>query len=650
MNHYAFERLDGEWSREQWRMLDRALYRWVRVHGGGALLAATAAWASLADGEGDAALPLAGENRVGMPSLSVAEIDRLRAEPMVAAEGASEPRPFLLDRADRFYLWRNYVQERDAATQIERRRALLPAKTRDDATVEADLDALFHGERSAEVGPQREAVKNVVGRRLFVLTGGPGTGKTTTVLRMLAMLQRRGSRPLSIQIAAPTGKAAQRLVQALRRGKLALREHALRPLPADWQPLLDAIPDVEAMTVHRLLGFQPWRNAFRRNAADPIAADVVVVDEASMIDLAMLRSLLVAAKPETTLILVGDADQLTSVATGSVLMDIVAALEAGAAGDLVRLEHSFRAEQRQLVALNEAVRRGDIGALQAAIDAAGEDIVRRNLETPRQLGERLRQWTRELADDAQLRPTLPSARAPLDPERALHDDAATSIATERNECARGALMALARRQLLCALRETGFGALAVNAMIERQLRAAWNIADTAEWYAGRAVIVTQNDYAAGLFNGDVGLCLADESGRLRVWFESAPTGRNGAPAAAGLRSFSPNTLPAHETAFAITIHKSQGSEYGDVAVLLTPDADNRILSRQLLYTAVSRARRRVELWASDAVLRAAVGRPVERQGGLRERLLGTAARAQAATRSTQRDAGQRQLGFDFSER
>jgi exodeoxyribonuclease V alpha subunit len=150
-----------------------------------------------------------------------------------------------------------------------------------------------------------------------------------------------------------------------------------------------------------------------------------------------------------------------------------------------------------------------------------------------------------------------------------------------------------------------------------------------------------------LFNGDVGLCLFDESRRPQVWFESAQTGRRGAPAA-GLRSFSPSTLPLHEPGFAITIHKSQGSEYDHVAVLLAPDEGNRILSRQLLYTAVSRARRRVELWSSDAVLRAALDRPVEREGGLRERLLGMPTRKPNVPRAATAPAlAQGQLGFEF---
>ena len=603
MSAYRFQRDGAEWSREEWRALDRAMHRWVRVHGGSERLAATAAWASLADGDGDAALPLAGGDRYAMMPLTPAEIAGLRAEALVASDPATQVRPFVLDAADRFYLWRNYQQEREAAALIRARRE---AAAPDCATavVDADLDLLFHGDRRAELDTQRHAVRSVAGRRLFVLTGGPGTGKTTTVLRMLLMLQRRAPAPLTIRIAAPTGKAAQRLVQALRQGKHDLRDHAGTPLPADWLPLLDTIPDADALTVHRLLGYQPWRNAFRRNAHDPVAADVVVIDEASMIDLAMLRSLLGALAPETTLILVGDADQLTSVATGSVLMDIVAALEADARGDFVRLDHSFRA-QHHLVALNEAVRAGNAAAVGSAIAAAPDEIGLREIETGAQLAERLAYWARELAANRDLQPTLPAIDAAA--------AAAPPSIEARTTCVRRALAALARRQLLCALREGPFGAMTANAIIERALRKAWQVGANAEWYPGRAVIVLRNDYAAGLYNGDVGICLADGDGHLRVWFEAPGVAQS-------VRGFAPNTLPLHEGAFAITIHKSQGSEYERAAVLLPPDSENRILSRQLLYTAVSRAREGVELWTTPAALDTALRRPIARQGGLRERL------------------------------
>ncbi|MEO8010291.1 MAG: exodeoxyribonuclease V subunit alpha [Dokdonella sp.] len=629
MSHYVFKRDSGELGIEPWRPIDRALYRWVRTHGGSEKLAAAAAWVSLVDGHGDAALPLTdAEGRSGMAPLSDADIAELRLQSMVATEGCEQTTPFFLDAANRFYLWRNYAHERAAAALIRARRASRLGKgvcVAESAAVDADLDILFHGERGTQVGPQREAVRSALGHKLFVLTGGPGTGKTTTVLRMLLMLQRRAKQPLTIQIAAPTGKAAQRLVQSLRQGKVSLRNHPSAPLPHDWHVLLDTVPDTDALTLHRLLGFQPWRNAFRRSARDPIAADVVVVDEASMVDLAMLHALLAAVRPDAMLILVGDADQLTSVATGSVMMDLVTAMESEGASDLVRLRHSFRAEQ-YLVAINEAVRAGDAVALTDAISAAGNNAMHRTIDDAQQLRQQLGRWARQLAATDGLRPTLPALSSnsstvnETESPGAIIDakHQAQSITAPRDLLVRAALAALGQRQLLCALRETGFGAIYINALLERLLRKAWEIPDNTEWYRGRAVIITRNDYGAGLFNGDIGLCLADSNGHLRVWFEAAEG--EGASADIALRSFAPNSLPAHQAAFAITIHKSQGSEYRHAAVLLPPDADNRILSRQLLYTGISRAKAEVELWGTEAAIAAAVATPVSRVGGLGQRI------------------------------
>jgi len=616
---YRFERDGGQWAQDAWRALDRAVYRWVLAHGGSALLAATAAWASLADAAGDAALAL-DEPRHGMTPVTRADGDRLRADALVGDERSTTPRPFVIDDAGRFYLWRNHADERAVAAAIGARRQ----RATGVAPSDTELDALFHGARGDDVAAQRHAVRAVVGRRLFVLTGAPGTGKTTTVLRMLLMLQRRARETLAIRIAAPTGKAAQRLLQALRHGRTALRGDGATPLPADWLALLEAIPD-EALTVHRLLGFEPWRNAFARGRGDHIAADVVVVDEASMLDLAMLRTLLEAVPDDATLILVGDADQLTSVATGSVLMDVVGVLEADD-DCVVRLHHSFRAEQR-LIALNEAVRGGDAGALRRFVSDAHGDIVLRRVETSRQLGDRLGLYAASIAAETALRAHVPD------------DDAWEGVV-------HAALAALGRRQLLCALREDEFGSRAVNAALERLLRRAWQVDAGADWYAGRAIIITRNDYAADLHNGDVGLCLADSRGRLRVWFE---TGHDAGESAASLRGFAPTALPEHETAFAITIHKSQGSEYDQVAVLLPPDAGHRLLSRQLLYTAVSRARRVVELWASDGALASALAQPIVRQGGLRERLRGSGAASppRSPRLPPPAKAGGPQLDFDF---
>lgn len=595
MSAFDFTLRLPEVAEAPWRPLDRALRRWVFAHGGSPELADLAAWVSFADGAGDTALPLLGDEAVrhGLAPLPPSVLETLPSDPLVG-DGQGQT-PFVLDAAGRLYLWRNYAHELAVAALLhQRRRTGVPIPVAD-----ADLDALFHGERGDAVQRQREAVRAAVGRRLFVLTGGPGTGKTTTVLRMLLILQRHAAQPPRIAVAAPTGKAAQRLLHALRVGKQGLLDHPAAPLPADWQPLLERIPDADALTLHRLLGYDPRRNRFLRDREHPLAADIVVVDEASMVDLSLLRALLEATRPDATLILVGDADQLTSVAAGSVLMDLVTVLEAGCAPELVRLEHSFRAA-RPLVALNQAVRAGDAAALESAVD--GTQVLQRPIENAAALRRALDDWAGALAGLA-IHPALP----PMQEDSA--DDASTAPVL-------AALHALAQRQLLCALREGEFGALAANAALEQKLKQRWNVPAERVWYPGRAVLITRNDYAARLFNGDVGLCLADADGRLRVWFESAA-----ADGQTGVRSVSPGALPPHEGAFAITIHKSQGSEYERVAVLLPPDPAHRILSRQLLYTGVSRARRVVELWAGDEALRMALARPVRRAGGLADRLL-----------------------------
>ena len=597
-----------------WRPLDSALAQWVRAHGGSGLLARTAAWASFAFGSGDTALPLSGDDagRHGMAPLSADDIAALRMQILVgdAAEILQDAAvtPFVLDAKDRFYLRRNYADEVAVARLINARR---------NAYVEPAADpgasaALFHDEPTVGAQRQRDAVSAVLGRRLFVLTGGPGTGKTTTVLRMLLMLQRDAGKALSIQVAAPTGNAAQRLLQSLRKGKKDLLEHLVTPLPADLQPLLDAIPDADAQTLHRLLGFDPHRQVFRRGRLEPIAADIVVVDEASMVDLSMLRALLEATPTDATLILVGDADQLTSVAAGSALMDLVAVMEGENAADIVRLEHSFRA-QRHLVPINQAVRVGDAAALDAALAAAGHDAVRRACATRRDLAIEIQRWTHALAT-LELRPTLP-ALPDIDTGADPVNSADLTIAAQRVAIALTALHALTQRQLLCALRENDFGALRVNDAIERGLKRAWKVPVDQAWYPGRAVMIVRNDYAADLFNGDVGVCLADSKGDQRVWFETS-TADGGASA----RSVSTASLSVHEGAFAITIHKSQGSEYARAAVLLPADAENRILSRQLLYTGLSRAKQYIELWGTEAALLAAVANPVRRSGGLADRL------------------------------
>jgi exodeoxyribonuclease V alpha subunit len=342
----------------------------------------------------------------------------------------------------------------------------------------------------------------------------------------------------------------------------------------------------------------------------------VVVDEASMVDLAMMRQLLDALRPEAVLILLGDPGQLASVDAGSVLADIVAGASGnqvpealasllapllqetpavgeslGAlAGHVITLTHSWRAGsglQHGIEALRDAPEPAWLDKL--LTEHADGDLQIRDCADPRQLLRCVDHW---IAD---------------------HLEVLQSLLTPGIE-ATDAISSLRQLQILCALRDGPFGAQGINTLLTRRLAARFDLDFHQAWYHGRPVIITRNDYSRGLFNGDVGIALLGAQG-LRVWFEVSD--RNGN---FGLRSYSPRALPAHESGWAITIHRSQGSEYRDVAVVLPPDANNRLLCRELVYTGVSRARDRAELWCTESALRAALQRPIQRHGGLRERL------------------------------
>lgn len=564
------------------RPFDRTLARWVLAQGGSPALAQLAALAAFAEAQGHACLA---PGLAGVPAFDPALLDAIAAEPLVGDGSACTP--FVRDGGGRFYLWRNFRHEQVAAAHLARRRAAAAAPAVDGLA--ADLDVLCGGAQAADP-LQRAAVAAVAGRRLLVLTGGPGTGKTSTVLRMLLLLARRASgRVPSIALAAPTGKAAQRLAESLREGKDRLGA----ALPDDWRVLLPQVREDEALTVHRLLGWHPALDRWRHDARNPLPHDVVVVDECSMLDLAMLRALLDAVRPEATLVLVGDADQLGSVGAGSVLADLVAAMSADAGPDLVRLERVFRAG-RALAGITAAVGTGDAAALDAALAAAGTVASLRPVAGATPLREALHDWADALAADW--------PRFGPDPGAA---DAHARAAT--------ALDALRRRQLLCALREGPYGSEAANRALVERLRMRLAAPARGASFAGRAVLVTHNDHARRLYNGDVGIELEAPDGRLWAWFPA----RDGA---AGARAIAPAALPPHEAGFALTVHKSQGSEYGTVAVLLPPEAEHPILGRELLYTAVSRARGELALWATPGALATCLARGASRGGGLRARL------------------------------
>ena len=631
------------------RAIDQTLAQWVFKRTGSTVLAAAVRAASGAEGHGHSCAWLGDpQTDTGFDTGALAA---LRRHAWVGDGSCFTP--FVLDAQNRFYLWRNWQHETKLAAAILQRcrqRTLpIPADTLAD-----DLDVLFSGMPPGATDWQRAAVAAVPGTRFFVLTGGPGTGKTTTVVRMLLMLLRHAqacglpAQP-SIALAAPTGKAAQRLVQAIAKGNAELqatlpdesnygsksdygsdcrsdfsrdsfsdraKASRLKSLLQGLPRLLSQIPHADARTLHRLLGYRPMDNSFSHGPRNPLAEDIVVVDEASMVDLAMMRQLLEALRPDALLILLGDPGQLASVDAGSVLADIVASTpsnqvppaladllapllqntpgtvtdDAPLAGQVLTLTHSWRA--------GSGLQRG-IEAMRGTPDPA---------------------WLDMLLDcradgDLHLRhcPNPHALRACVDGWLERHTGLLQSLLAPSTDAGE-ALQTLRQAQILCALRDGPSGAQGVNALFARQLALRFGIDTGRPWYHGRPVIITRNDYARGLFNGDVGIALQGVEG-LRVWFELSDRDGN-----AGLRSFSPRTLPAHENAWAITIHRSQGSEYRDVAVVLPPDPDNRILTRELVYTAISRARSHAEIWTTDASLRAALARPIQRVGGLLERL------------------------------
>lgn len=556
------------------RAIDRTLAAWVRRRTGSDVLSRAAACVSRDEALGHSCAML-GED----VDFSPADIAELRRQPWVG-DGARFT-PFVLDANGACYAWRNWRHEERLASTLRARAA--------STSPTADVTDLFAGTDADDTREQRAAVAAVRGSRLLVVTGGPGTGKTSTAMRMIAMAARDRGRALTVALAAPTGKAAQRLTEAVAANRIRLLESL--PTDSPFRALIDGLPALRAQTLHRLLEYRPRENRFARNADSPIAADLIVVDETSMVDLAMMRQLFDAVRDHAQVILLGDPRQLYAVEAGSVLGDIVFSAEEGGAlaNSVVPLTRVWRAQSGLHAAL-DALRRGDREWVDEVISTHGDEALR---------------WMR-CADAVSLKANV---------ERWIdaHADVLRTLLTGNPEPA-DALRLLRRFQILCALRETPFGSAGVNALMTRTLAQRFGIDATSSWHAGRPVIVTRNDDSRGLFNGDVGIALRDGDG-VRVWFET--TDRSGQPV---MRSLSPRSLPEHETAWAITIHRSQGSEYGHVAVVLPPDPSHRILSRELLYTAVSRATHGVELWSAPDALRAAVGQPILRHGGLRERL------------------------------
>lgn len=546
-------------------------------------------------------------------------ISALTASKLVAVDpvepGEQEPlspRPLVLAGGTRLYLSRYFDYERKLAAALLGKSRVLFGDL-DGALLSRGLEALFP-QATAGTDGQRRAALLATMRGLSVISGGPGTGKTYSVAKVLGLLQEqalgREQAPLRILLLAPTGKAAARLGEAIGQSLAALPEELRGLIPA------------QAATLHRALGYQRSRPThFRHDRENPLPADVVVVDEASMVDLALMTKLVDAVHPNARLILLGDKDQLASVEAGAILGDIYGgnpndgyscgmaerALEltggtlpvsptrpdAGLHDCMVHLTHVHRfAGSGAIAALAAAVRAGDQAAAFAALDAPGDEIV----------------------------------LCPVEPGASL-ETVFGRLVVERFAGLGSALLAdkleiLASFRFLCAHRRGAFGVHALNRFVADHLTASGVLEARADWYDGRPVLITANDYSLELFNGDVGVISAaptaaagDEPPRSLVACFPGTGGE-------GVRSFAPGQLPPHETVFAMSVHKAQGSELSEVALVL-PERVSPVLTRELIYTGITRAKQKVRIYGSREVLAQAIEARVERASGLGNALWGT---------------------------
>ncbi len=517
--------------------------------------------------------------------------------------------PLILDDHNRLYLYRYWEYENKLSSAIRDRTAgeLVDFKP---GKVKACLDRLFP---AVDEGVDWQKVAAVIAllKRFSVITGGPGSGKTHAIAGILALiLECTGRNKLNICLTAPTGKAAARLGESI----LQAREHLNCSRPAK-----DGIPG-DVFTIHRLLRPITDTPYFRYNSDNLLAADVVVVDEASMVDLALMSKLLQAVAPDARLLIVGDKDQLASVEAGSVLGDICdrQVIHGFSKGFLKHIENfsgiameNFAQMPENSSALPNCIcvlqknyrfsSQSGIGAISRAINLGDIEKSMALLKNP---SETAVEWA-EISTQKNLSSQLAQ----------MIIDGYGKYLTIKDPVL--AMDAFNEFKILCALKIGPFGVKAVNNLAEEVLRRENLILNdplaSYPWYKGRPVLITRNDYNLGLFNGDIGITLPDPDAsddKLHVYFPDA-TG--------GFRRFLPHRLPEHETVYAMTVHKSQGSEF-DHVILILPDKDYPLLTRELIYTGLTRARQKVSIWGTEPVLTTAISRKIERSSGLREAL------------------------------
>jgi len=652
------------WVERGWlRALDRAFVGFLREReeGGDSLVLLAAALAShqlghghvcldlhktLAEPDFALSLPPEGDALAGpllLPSQLLEHLtaetwlQRLQASALVAAgeQEAHASRPLVLSEG-RLYLRRYWTYERQIDSALRQR---LQQHEATPADLRERLDSLFReGAEAEQIDWQKLACALAMRGAFSIITGGPGTGKTTTVVRLLALLQApavEAGRPLRIRLAAPTGKAAARLTESIGQQveKLEVDVEVRKQIPCD------------VSTVHRLLGSRPNSRHFRHHAGNPLPLDVLVVDEASMIDLEMMANLLAAMPENARLILLGDKDQLASVEAGAVLGDLCRDAEEGRYSPEVRgwleqvsgeslansgLQPGDSARHplaQQVVMLRRSRRFGEgsgIGQLARLVnqqEATRARALLRDGEYPDVFGFSLRGEHDRALDRLVLdglgrgpdgpqgyREYLHAIRQGRPPADRAADDACWS------DWAMSVLKAFERFQLLCAVRKGPWGVEGLNQRVSRVLSGAGLIDGEQLWYEGRPVLVTRNDYGLNLMNGDIGIALRVPDGQSEVAPLRVAFPRN--DGRGGVRFVLPSRLSEVETVYAMTVHKSQGSEFAHTALVL-PDALNPVLTKELIYTGITRAKDWFSLVEPrPGVLEEAVERKVKRISGL----------------------------------
>ncbi|MDC9592626.1 exodeoxyribonuclease V subunit alpha [Xenorhabdus sp. IM139775] len=525
-----------------------------------------------------------------------------------AVSAGESPAPVILtyqgETGYRLYLQRMWQSERRVANFFA---AVALTGDFDEIQLRRILDDLFGVTVGEEIDWQKVAAAVAVTSRISVISGGPGTGKTTTVAKLLAaLIKLHDGEKLSIQLAAPTGKAAARLTESLRE---AVKKLDLTP--EQWC----SIPE-QAQTLHRLLGAQPDSQKLRYGRDNPLSLDILIIDEASMVDLPMMAHLIEALPPQAKVIFLGDKDQLASVEAGAVLGDVCRFAEQGYSAK--RAEQLGRLTGCQLTAYSTS---GDNApAVRDCLCLLRKSYRFHSASGIGQLASAVNQGDRA-GVAAVLNHSFPDVTFyPLsgdeDYQRLLAETAAgyyQYLAMVNERATEKAILAEFNRfRLLCALREGPFGVTGLNQRVEQLLHRKGVITlpknVESRGYVGRPVMILRNDSTLGLFNGDIGIMLRNQDNELKAYFQLSD---------GQIKGFQPSRLPHHETAYVMTVHKSQGSEFEHTALVL-PTQYSPIVSRELVYTALTRAREKLTIYAHKPVLDKAVATATQRRSGLAE--------------------------------